>query len=120
VSSTHHGQNRRLKIVKTLDEVNALPGPKLVLASFPSLDTGFAATLFRSWSTDPLNTLILPDKGPTGSLCRTLYDSWVSKVENGLAQDQIRAPVALDMELQLDVIMIFIFGMYKRQTNGSI
>lgn len=86
-----------------MDELQSLTGPKLVLASFPSLDTGFAATLFRSWSTDPLNTIILPDKGPVGSLCRNLYNAWVQTVENGQAEDQIRNPVCLDMDIQLDV-----------------
>ncbi len=97
----HH--NSRLKVVRGLDEIQALVGPKLVLASFPSLDSGFASRLFRAWSIDPLNTLILPDKGPVGSLCRRLYDTWMGTVENGSAQDQLRAPAVLNMDLHLDV-----------------
>ncbi|CAG8594526.1 4063_t:CDS:2, partial [Diversispora eburnea] len=52
------------------------PGPKVVLASNVSLETGFARELLLEWGTSESNALILTDRGPPNSLARKLYYEW--------------------------------------------
>ena len=60
-------------------ELDKIPGPKVVLASIANLDAGFSRKLFLEWSASPNNIVILPDRGTPGSLCRKLYDEWLSQ-----------------------------------------
>ena len=96
--------DRCLKIIHDLSELDEMAGPKLVLASLPSLETGFSARLFREWAQDSANTVILPDKGPVGSLCRKLYDSWKTQTVDGEAQDKLRSPVSVNLDLSITVL----------------
>ncbi|KAJ1979897.1 hypothetical protein H4R35_001336 [Dimargaris xerosporica] len=60
------------------EEVDRVPGPKLVLASGESLDTGFARQLLPQWVADPQNMLLLCSRGSDQSLTRTLYQAWAT------------------------------------------
>ncbi|KAJ3035593.1 cleavage and polyadenylation specificity factor subunit 2 [Rhizophlyctis rosea] len=68
-----------LKTLTKLVEVQRIHGAKIVLASLPSLDSGYANTLFREWCADPENVVVLPDRGAVGSLSRSLFDGWDSE-----------------------------------------
>jgi cleavage and polyadenylation specificity factor subunit 2 len=62
---------RYLTLCHSLDELkNLRPGPKVVLASFGSLDAGPARALFTEWAEDPKNLIVLTNRGAPGSLSR--------------------------------------------------
>ena len=62
---------RYLTLCHSVEELNALrPGPKVVLASFGSLECGYARLLFTKWAEDPKNLIVLTDRGAPGSLSR--------------------------------------------------
>lgn len=50
---------RHLQLCHSVAEVARTPGPKVVLASFPDLETGFARDLFLQWAPQPLNSIVL-------------------------------------------------------------
>ena len=62
---------RYLTLCHSLEELrNLRPGPKVVLASFGSLEAGPARALFAEWAEDPKNLVVLADRGAPGSLSR--------------------------------------------------
>ncbi|KAI9317887.1 beta-lactamase-like protein [Dichotomocladium elegans] len=70
-----------LRLCHKLEDLDNYQGPKVVIASNNSLETGFARDLFLRWmgqkEHDPtLNTLILTDRSESGSLARRLYNEW--------------------------------------------
>lgn len=73
-----------LRLCHKLEDLDNYPGPKVVIASNYSLETGFARDLFVQWMTIPdnhqnqqaRNTLLLTERAPPGSLARRIYDDW--------------------------------------------
>ena len=62
---------RYLALCHSVEELqNLRPGPKVVLASFGSLEAGPARRLFVEWAQDPKNLVVLTDRGAPGSLSR--------------------------------------------------
>ena len=62
---------RHLKLCHSIDEFRALPqGPKVVLASFGSLDAGASRHIFVEWAPDPRNLIVFTDRLQPGSLSR--------------------------------------------------
>jgi cleavage and polyadenylation specificity factor subunit 2 len=58
-----------LTLCHSMDELNALPaGPKVVLASFGSLEAGPARHLFARWAEDKKNLVVLTSQPEPGSL----------------------------------------------------
>lgn len=55
-------QLRHLQLCHSINEVQKVPGPKVVLASQPDLDSGFARELFLMWAPNPQNSIILTSK----------------------------------------------------------
>ncbi|KAJ1930344.1 hypothetical protein IWQ60_000365 [Tieghemiomyces parasiticus] len=86
-----------IKLVHALAPVEDIPGPKVVLASHQSLEIGFARALLETWASQPGNLVLLPDRGPAGSLARCLYDSWAAGQPNGTPA----GPVTLNTTLEL-------------------
>jgi len=67
---------RNVEIVHSIQEVEMLPGPKVVLASFPSLDTGFARELFIGWCTRKNFMLLIADRMEPGTLVFDIYQKY--------------------------------------------
>lgn len=93
-----------LRLCHRREDLDSYPGPKVVVASNLSLETGFARQLFLEWMGEPTeeksdsaksegddamldiqgnekeeaknNALILTDRGPPGTLSRELYEMW--------------------------------------------
>merc|ERR1711971_1099561 len=65
-------QFRHLKLCHSMAEVNKVPAPKVVLASVPDMECGFARELFLQWCTDPKNSVILTSRSSPGTLARQL------------------------------------------------
>ncbi|ORZ05984.1 beta-lactamase-like protein [Absidia repens] len=88
--TTHFFQTREnpfefkyLRLCHKLEDLENYPGPKVVIASNYSLETGFARDLFVRWMTvdttenqQVKNTLLLTERAPPGSLARQIYDDW--------------------------------------------
>ncbi|XP_014250088.1 probable cleavage and polyadenylation specificity factor subunit 2 [Cimex lectularius] len=68
-------QFKHLRTCHSLNEVNKLVSNKVILASMPDLETGFARELFIHWASDPENTIIMTSKSFEGSLGRDLIDN---------------------------------------------
>ncbi|KAI8987524.1 beta-lactamase-like protein [Mycotypha africana] len=80
-----------LRLCHKLEDLEQYPGPKVVIASNCSLETGFARDLFIRWMTLPTdtqqpsseynehNTLILTDRSTPNALARKLFREWNEK-----------------------------------------
>jgi len=66
---------RYLQLCHTLPEVLRITGPRVVLASWPDLESGFARDLFALWCADSRNSIILTSRSGVGTLGRKLYDN---------------------------------------------
>ncbi|KAK8393685.1 hypothetical protein O3P69_006781 [Scylla paramamosain] len=53
---------KHLKFCHNLIDLSHLPSPKVVLASFPDLESGYSRELFVQWATNPKNTIILTSR----------------------------------------------------------
>ncbi|KAF9195029.1 cleavage and polyadenylation specificity factor subunit 2 [Haplosporangium sp. Z 767] len=97
-------QFKYLRLCQRLSDLEKYPGPKVVLASNLSMETGFARELFLKleWSQNPLNTLILTERALPGELARYLYDEWRSGVGE-LSSNQVGDEVQLDHVLRMKI-----------------
>ncbi|KAK8393691.1 hypothetical protein O3P69_006784 [Scylla paramamosain] len=66
---------KHLKFCHNLTDLSRLPSPKVVLASFPDLESGYSRELFVQWATNPKNTIILTSRTGPDSLARRLIDN---------------------------------------------
>ncbi|XP_045595485.1 probable cleavage and polyadenylation specificity factor subunit 2 [Procambarus clarkii] len=66
---------KHLKFCHNLTDLNRLPSPKVVLASFPDLECGYARELFVQWATNPKNTIILTSRTGPDTLARRLIEN---------------------------------------------
>ncbi|KAI8355622.1 beta-lactamase-like protein [Choanephora cucurbitarum] len=105
-----------LRLCHKIEDLESHPGPKVVIASHHSLETGFARELFVQWMTDhhhQQNTLILTDRSSPGSLARRLYDDWCQQTPittTATTNQRTKVPVqpAIEYQTQLDLTV------YKR------
>ncbi|XP_034833890.1 probable cleavage and polyadenylation specificity factor subunit 2 [Maniola hyperantus] len=65
---------RHLQLCHSVGEVTRTPGPKVVLASFPDLETGFARDLFLLWAPYSQNSIVLTTRTSPGTLARDLIE----------------------------------------------
>lgn len=63
---------RHLKLCHSMSEVNKVPSPKVVLASMPDMECGFARDLFMLWCTNPKNSIIVTSRTGEGTLAHDL------------------------------------------------
>ncbi|RKP07912.1 beta-lactamase-like protein [Thamnocephalis sphaerospora] len=77
-SREHPFEFRSIRLLHRVDELEKYPGAKVVLATSPSLEGGFARELFMQWATDPKNVVVLTERAEPGSLSRMLRDEWQS------------------------------------------
>lgn len=108
-----------VRLCHKLEDLDNYPGPKVVIASNYSLETGFARDLFIRWMTIPQgtqqhqqkNALILTDRSGPNTLARRLYNDWemnTSTIERDVVashQGRTRLPVkpAIQYETNLDL-----------------
>ncbi|KAJ3145453.1 cleavage and polyadenylation specificity factor subunit 2 [Geranomyces variabilis] len=92
-----------LKYMRTLyrlQDLEKIKGPKIVLASLSSLDTGWSQQIFRDWAAVEQNIVILPDRGAPASLTRTLYDEWNARADPRTA-DGVRPATNVELDIPL-------------------
>lgn len=69
---------KHIKLCRSLSELNRLNNPsknKLVLASTPDLQSGFARSLFTEWCDNPKNTIIFTMRSSSDTLAYTLMEN---------------------------------------------
>lgn len=107
-----------LRLCHKIEDLDNYAGPKVVIASNYSLETGFARELFVRWMTTETtqhnknNTLILTDRSGPGSLARRLYDDWDTQtntiemdvvVANNRTKMPVKPAIAYETSLDLTV-----------------
>ncbi|KAF9357830.1 cleavage and polyadenylation specificity factor subunit 2 [Mortierella sp. AD094] len=97
-------QFKYLRLCQRLSDLEKYPGPKVVLASNLSMESGFAREVFLrlEWSKDPNNVLILTERALPGEMARYLYDEWKQGVGE-LESKEVGCEVQLDQVLRLKV-----------------
>lgn len=68
-------QFKHLNLCHSLQELNKVPSPKVVLASSPDLEMGFSRELFLQWCSNPNNSVIITTRTSPGTLARDLIDN---------------------------------------------
>ncbi|KAK9816483.1 hypothetical protein WJX72_000827 [[Myrmecia] bisecta] len=62
-----------MKLCQSVDDLARLPaGPKVVLASMPSLETGASKQLFADWAADPRNVILFTGRPEEGTIAAQL------------------------------------------------
>ncbi|KAG0049733.1 cleavage and polyadenylation specificity factor subunit 2 [Gryganskiella cystojenkinii] len=97
-------QFKYMRLCQRLSDLDKYPGPKVILASNLSMETGFARDVFLKldWSQNPNNTLILTERALPGELARFLYDEWKQNAGE-LSAKNVGQEVQMDMVLRLGV-----------------
>ncbi|CAG0890838.1 unnamed protein product [Cyprideis torosa] len=65
---------KHVAVCHTLEELEAVPSPKVVLASGPDVEYGFSRELFQRWCGNEKDTIILTQRTSKGTLARSLID----------------------------------------------
>ncbi|KAI8087359.1 beta-lactamase-like protein [Thamnidium elegans] len=102
-----------MRLCHKLADLDNYPGPKVVIASNDSLETGFSRELFVRWmamDTEHKNTLILTDRSGPDTLARRLYNDWDIQTDS-IAMDVVvqnnrtKVPVkpAIEYETTMDL-----------------
>ncbi|XP_045452922.1 probable cleavage and polyadenylation specificity factor subunit 2 isoform X1 [Melitaea cinxia] len=81
---------RHLHLCHSVVEVTRTPGPKVVLASFPDLETGFARDLFLQWAPNPQNSIVLTARTSPGTLARDLIEKGGDRIIELTVQRRLR------------------------------
>ncbi|KAK2709202.1 hypothetical protein QYM36_013011 [Artemia franciscana] len=95
-------QFRSVKLCHSFEDLKKIPSPKVVLASMPDLECGFARDLFVMWCGQPNNSVIFTQRTSPGTLARYLVDN-LGRVLSLQLDVRSRAPLAgkeLDEYLQ--------------------
>lgn len=87
---------RYLKCLQSLEELENLSGPKVVLASFPSLEFGFAQDLLIQWASNESNCIVFPERPPVDSIGWNLYNQWKTSENKD-------APVSISLDIPLTI-----------------
>lgn len=67
-------QFKHIKLCHSVAELNKISAAKVVLASMPDLECGFARELFLQWASDTKNSIILTSRSCKGTLARELLE----------------------------------------------
>ncbi|XP_055375909.1 probable cleavage and polyadenylation specificity factor subunit 2 [Condylostylus longicornis] len=86
-------QFKHINLCHNLTDLTKVPSPKVVLASMPDLESGFARELFVQWSGNPNNSIIFTTRPSPGTLARDL-------IENGGNGRKIEVDVRKRVELE--------------------
>ncbi|CAL4082920.1 unnamed protein product [Meganyctiphanes norvegica] len=81
---------KHLQFCHNLVDLSRLPSPKVVLASFPDLECGYARELFVQWAVNPKNTIILTTRTGPDTLSRRLIDNPQIKTFKLLEKRRVR------------------------------
>nr|CAD7431533.1 unnamed protein product [Timema monikensis] len=83
-------QFKHLQLCHSIQELNKVPSPKVVLASSPDMECGFSRELFLQWCTNPLNSIIITNRTAPGTLARQLIDEGGNRTFNLEVKRRVR------------------------------
>jgi cleavage and polyadenylation specificity factor subunit 2 len=66
---------KHVKLCDSIEEINKLSSPKLILASAPDMECGFSRDLFLEWSSDEKNLILFTKRPAINMLARLVIDS---------------------------------------------
>ena len=66
---------RYIRSYHSIEELDRIPDPKVVLASPPDLECGLARELFLRWAGDQKNSVVFTTRTSPGTLARILIDN---------------------------------------------
>ena len=97
---------RHLKCLSSLNELDELIGPKLVLSSFPSLDCGFAHDLLVLWGSQAGNTsnrncILFPEKPAKGTIGSEIFEKWKSINSTKVKKVELSIAIQLKQKIPL-------------------
>jgi Cft2 family RNA processing exonuclease len=70
-----------MKICQSVQDLDAYPSPKVILATVDSIETGYARDLFFASCTFAQNMILLTSRGSPGSLRRKLFEMATHKAK---------------------------------------
>ncbi|XP_059058233.1 probable cleavage and polyadenylation specificity factor subunit 2 [Achroia grisella] len=108
---------RHLQLCHSVAEVVRTPGPKVVLASFPDLETGFARDLFLQWAPHPSNSIVLTARTSPGTLARDLAENGGDRILELPVRRRLRLEGA-ELEDYLQHQRLKINNSIKEETAG--
>jgi cleavage and polyadenylation specificity factor subunit 2 len=73
-------QFKYVQLCHSLVDLQAVPDPKVVLASVPDMQCGYSRELFLQWCSNPKNCIILTNRTQPGTLSRHLIDNPLMRV----------------------------------------
>ncbi|KAL1114786.1 hypothetical protein AAG570_007610 [Ranatra chinensis] len=83
-------QFKYIHLCHGLNELNKIHGPKMVLASMPDLESGFARDIFVQWAHDPKNSIILTSRSCVGTLARDLLDNGINRTIKLVVKQRVK------------------------------
>ncbi|XP_053613296.1 probable cleavage and polyadenylation specificity factor subunit 2 [Plodia interpunctella] len=108
---------RHLQLCHSVAEVTRTPGPKVVLASFPDLECGFARDLFLQWAPHPNNSIVLTARTSPGTLARDLIEKGGDRVIELVVRKRVRLEGA-ELEEFLQQQRLKVNNTVKEETAG--
>lgn len=93
-------QFTHIHLIHSMEELENLPSPKVVLATSSSLDCGFAKDIFIQWAQDPRNSIVFTTSAPPSSLAARVLDN-VKRGKRSITFDVTERVVLEGAELAL-------------------
>ena len=95
---------RHLKCLSSLNELDELIGPKLVLASFPTLDCGFSHDLLILWgsqvgASSNRNCILFPERPVKGTIANQIYEKWKSINSSKVKKVELSIPIQVTFNI---------------------
>jgi Cft2 family RNA processing exonuclease len=102
---------KHVAMVHSLEELQALEkSPKVVLATDLSLDYGFSKALLLAWAADPLNLVLLTQRGHGDSVARELLRGVKAQADGKAAAGTIAASVVAQQHVQRVVVEVSVIS----------
>lgn len=108
---------RHLQLCHSVGEVSRTPGPKVVLASFPDLESGFARDLFLLWAPNPQNSIVLTARTSPGTLARDLIEKGGDRTIELNISRRVRLEGA-ELEEHMQKLRVKVNSTVKEETAG--
>ncbi|XP_014272674.1 probable cleavage and polyadenylation specificity factor subunit 2 [Halyomorpha halys] len=83
-------QFKHIRLCHSVSELNKIPSAKVVLASMPDLECGFAREIFFQWASDSKNSIVLTSRCCEGTLARDLLDNGVGRTIQITVKKRVR------------------------------
>eukprot|EP00049_Salpingoeca_infusionum_P024121 m.14859 g.14859 ORF g.14859 m.14859 type:complete len:746 (-) comp6443_c0_seq2:188-2425(-) len=80
------GQFTKVQVVSSMQQLDDLPGPKVVLVCHTGLEMGFARRLFVEWASSETNSVIFTDRPDSDTLGHKVLNGKIQRFETQFCQ----------------------------------